>query len=367
MVLDMESTSTVASIMERAGIQEYLRVLLTVLNFLTFLVAVIGNSLVLLGTIRHDLIKMDRPSLLFLQSIAVSDIVIAFSSYLIKGITLAFDRWVLGDFLCRISKIIFTTALFNEAGVIAMLSVYRVWMLKRTPARRNLINVTIIKIVLTCFFFVGAVYLTILMVSLDAKMFVNPHEHTCSSKIFSDSEYKVYAISTVIVFVFVPMFVIIVSNIVTIAVFLKHDKKANPRTNPRNKSRLNNRKSTVYLSTEAQPAADTTETTTTTTTTTSSNNSSMESHSEYARIIITLTAISTMFVISYILILVKNTMGLLGYDIPDWIVVAWPYLLSINVMMNPVIYALMNKKFKAFLRDVFLGRYYGNSVNAGFT
>ena len=318
------------------------------------------------GTIRHDLIKMDRPSLLFLQSIAVSDIVIAFSSYLIKGITLSFDRWILGDFLCRISKIIFTTALFNEAGVIAMLSVYRVWMLKRTAARRNLINVTIIKIVLTCFFFVGAVYLTVLMVSLDAKMFVNPYEHTCSSKIFSDSEYKIYAISTVIVFVFIPMFVIIVSNIVTIVVFLKHDKKANPRTNPRNKSHLNNRKSTVYLSTADQhqippkPAPDTTETTTIAT-------SSMETHSEYARIIITLTAISTMFVISYILILVKNTMGLLGYKIPDWIVVAWPYLLSINVMMNPVIYALMNKKFKAFLRDVFLGRYYGNSVSAGIT
>ena len=49
MVLDMESTSTVASIVERAGLQEYLRVLLTVLNFFTFLVAVIGNSLVLLG------------------------------------------------------------------------------------------------------------------------------------------------------------------------------------------------------------------------------------------------------------------------------------------------------------------------------
>ena len=49
MVLDMESTSTVASIVELAGLQEYLRVLLTVLNFFTFLVAVIGNSLVLLG------------------------------------------------------------------------------------------------------------------------------------------------------------------------------------------------------------------------------------------------------------------------------------------------------------------------------
>ena len=292
---------------------------------------------------------MDRPSLLFLQSIAVSDIVIACSSYLLKGITLSFDRWMLGDFLCRVSKIVFTTALFNEAGVIAMLSVYRVWMLKRTAARRNLLNVTIIKIVLTCFFFVGAVYLTVLMSCLDAAMFINPHEHTCSSQIFKDPSYKVYAVSTVIVFVFVPMFVIIVSNTVTLTVFLKYHQKANPQpTNP--KSHLHSRKSTVYLSTgETGGAVEVGDTP-----------SNVDSISEHTRIILTLTAISTMFVVSYVLILVKNVMFLLGYDIPDWVVVTWPYLLSINVVMNPVIYALMNKKFKKFLKDVFMGRYGGN-------
>ena len=106
----------------------------------------------------------------------------------------------------------------------------------------------------------------------------------------------------------------------------------------------------MYLSTRDQAAVET-ETTCT------------DTNSEYARIILTLTAISTMFVISYMLIIVKNTMFLLGYSIPDWIVVTWPYLLSINVMMNPVIYALMNRKFKKFLKDVFLGRYGGNAVS----
>lgn len=289
---------------------------------------------------------MDRPSLLFLQSIAVSDVVIATSSYLIKGITLASDHWVLGDFLCRASKVIFTTALFNEAGVIAMLSVYRVWMLKRTAARRNLINVTIIKVVLVCFFFVGAVYLTVLMSSLNAKMFVNPHEHTCSSKIFQDPDYKIFAVLTVIVFVFVPMFVIVVSNVVTITVFLKYDHKTSHQTVTGARSYLQSRKSTVYLST-TDPGTVQPETASTTT----------ETNSEYSRTILTLTAISTMFVLSYFLIVVKNVMFLLGQGVPDWIVITWPYLLSINVVMNPVIYALMNKKFKKFLKDVFMGQY----------
>lgn len=302
---------------------------------------------------------MDRPSLLFLQSIAVSDIVIAFSTYLIKGITLAFDRWVLGTFLCKVSKIVFTTALFNEAGVIAMLSVYRMWMLKKTVARRNLINVTIMKAMLTGFFFVGAVYLTVLMSSLDAGMFVNPHEHTCSSEVFKSSQYRVYAVATVIVFVFIPMFVIVISNIVTIAVFLKYHQKA--ASNTTKKSHLTTRRTTGYFSTN-QPSgcSNNPSNTSTIESQPESHPVDQSSHSDHTRIIITLSAISGMFVLSYVLILIKNTMGLLGLEVPDWIVVTWPYLLSVNVMMNPVIYALMNKKFKKFLRDVFLGRWFGS-------
>ena len=49
MVLALDSTSTVASIMDETGMSDPLRISLAIFNFITFLVAVVGNSLVLFG------------------------------------------------------------------------------------------------------------------------------------------------------------------------------------------------------------------------------------------------------------------------------------------------------------------------------
>ena len=55
MVFAIESTSTVASIMDETGMSDPLRISLAIFNFVTFLGAVVGNSLVLLGKCVHVL------------------------------------------------------------------------------------------------------------------------------------------------------------------------------------------------------------------------------------------------------------------------------------------------------------------------
>ena len=61
-----------------------------------------GNSIILLSTIRYRAIKLDRVSVLLIKNIAVSDILLAVFAVHPTLVSLIWDKWPYGTFLCSV-------------------------------------------------------------------------------------------------------------------------------------------------------------------------------------------------------------------------------------------------------------------------
>ena len=62
----------------------------------------LGNTTVLLATIRYRAIRLDKVSVTLIQNIAVSDILMGINTIFPVIVSLIADRWVFGDMLCYI-------------------------------------------------------------------------------------------------------------------------------------------------------------------------------------------------------------------------------------------------------------------------
>ena len=69
---------------------------------LSLLVNLIGNSIILLATLRYKAIKLDSVSVVLIQNIAVSDILMGLNSIFPILASLIADKWIFGDFLCYV-------------------------------------------------------------------------------------------------------------------------------------------------------------------------------------------------------------------------------------------------------------------------
>ena len=119
----------------------FTRGLLIAYNVLVIILGLCGNGLVLYGSFKHNAIQMDRVSLLFIQNLAVSDIVITLLYYVPTLITLFAKRWVLGPGVCFITAFFHSIPFTNDIVITMSMSCYRVWMLKKPPAVRARIQI----------------------------------------------------------------------------------------------------------------------------------------------------------------------------------------------------------------------------------
>ena len=65
--------------------------------------ALIGDTMILIGSIKYDAIKLHKILVIFIQQIAVADILLILFSVLPGTVALAADGWILGQPLCVIS------------------------------------------------------------------------------------------------------------------------------------------------------------------------------------------------------------------------------------------------------------------------
>ena len=74
--------------------------ILTAYTSLIVLSSVIGDTLILIGSMRYNAIKLHKIMVVFIQYIAVADLVISIVRVLPSAVSLVANGWVLGDFLC---------------------------------------------------------------------------------------------------------------------------------------------------------------------------------------------------------------------------------------------------------------------------
>ena len=130
-------------------------------NVIIIIFGVSGNSIVLYASMIHKALNIDRASLMLLENLAITDILITLVYFVPMLITLSAHRWVLGFEFCFLSAFIFQDVLLlNEIFITVSISCYRMWMIKTPPAVRENIPSCYVKIVMGIILFLSfALYL----------------------------------------------------------------------------------------------------------------------------------------------------------------------------------------------------------------
>lgn len=132
------------------------RILLVVWCSVTLLINLAGNLLTLLAASTPRALRLDKISVSIIQSIAVSDLMMAVSSTLPSLVSLIADRWVFGGVLCHASYYLNSTARFSAVLLVCALHISKLYTLmdplgaigrRRRTARIVLLSVWAVSIV----------------------------------------------------------------------------------------------------------------------------------------------------------------------------------------------------------------------------
>ena len=280
------------------------RVFLIVYNIIVITLGLCGNGFVLYGSIRHRAIRMDKISVLFVENLAFSDIIITIVYYVPMLVTLIKERWVFGKALCFLSAFYFTNVPFiNELLLIGTISLYRMWVLKKAPGQRERIPIKHVKLFLSSFWLLGIMSCTV-YVLFKCHAVYRPETLNCQASNFYELNQLVpWTIVVVILFMVLPIVLVIIANVCIIFTVMKHAQKAGKRT-------LN--KITV----------------------------------------ITISSICVCFVVSYCPYCINLILRCFDVKDQNWFVVTKCYMLSFNTMANPFIYTMTNKPFRDYIKQV---------------
>ena len=285
------------------------RYLLLILHTVILTIGILGNGLVVYGSIKHHAIKMEKISLLFIQNIAITDVCITIMTYGPAYLTLITQHWVFGGVGCYvIAMYLVIIACQNEIFVIGAMSVYRLWMLKKTRSQREKIPLVRIKIIMLVLFIMSCTQSAVIIYApFDFKAEFSPPMLACMSSNFLDSKNSTILIFTLIdtgCYVALPMMSTLIANTGILYIVLHQSKRVG-------RGVLDN-KSTV----------------------------------------LTLMLICGTFLASYSPFLIKFILDLSGHDTPNWFITLGTYAPAINVIVNPFFYFFTNNRFKTWIRGL---------------
>ena len=206
-----------------------------------------------------------------------------------------------GELFCEISTFVFWfIPTNNKVIVIAVMSLYRLWVLRKPKAYRDNIPIYKVKLLMLAIFIVssttGGVYL-----GTGTKAAFDPMVLTCvPSDYLMKSESHLNMIMSV-VFIGIPLVTVIISNLTILIFVITQSIKVGA-------SQIQN------IST-----------------------------------IITLLGISWVFIISFVPIIIRDVVGH-----GDWYMTFQIYTLSISVIANPIICTIRNDTFRNYLVNVLL-------------
>ena len=308
------------------GLNSITYVLLITVTVFIIVIGVLGNSLILYSSVKHGVFRMDWASTMFINSLAVIDILIVVLWYGPILTSLAADRWVLGEGVCFFGTNLRFICATIELGVITLTSVYRLWKIKRAmpgdvTQPRNVVLVLMVVVVLSV---LPGVYLTALQTGL---VFYPITMNCCWTYQYgvevNSTFVKGLMKSMVIMIKFFPVLlviIVIVANIVLFVLIFRSSKRAGGQL-PRRET------------------------------------------------VISLSCVCWMFVLGYIPYTTVQHLNANRVPLPAWINIMAQYLISVNAVCNPLIFLNTNTGFRKWVKGVVSMRVvegdtvYGNSTD----
>ena len=109
-------------------------ILMIIWSFSIFILSILGNTVVLVATLKYNAIKLDEISVALIRNIAVADLGVA--AYIVSTLPGIIKRkYLYSDFFCSFSKTWFYSCMMAEVVLLAALSISKLlWILKPLQA-----------------------------------------------------------------------------------------------------------------------------------------------------------------------------------------------------------------------------------------
>ena len=248
------------------------------------------------------------------------DVLILLTTFLPTLTTILHHRWVLGPEICYFVSFTSSVFFFYEILLTVLLSARRLGLISEVARRNGKMSYRVTMFVLAGMFVLAAAP-SLCYMALGCGVFFAPHTLLCISSNYRD--YPLPSLVVVGVYLVAPVTLLILLNLGILLVLCRASAgKGFSRT------------IVSLIRCRANTAS---------------------AGKGFSRTIVSLMVVSWLFTLSYIPIFVKLALGISGYPVSYTFQITQQYLLSANVLLNPVIYLVFNRRLQRFTRDLLGG------------
>ena len=215
-MFNVDLTNATTNIDEILGLTPTAHVFLILLTTVIVILGIVGNGIVLYGSIRYRAIgNMDKVGILLLENLAAADIMVTILRPLPMLITLCFNSWVLGPALCIVNGVIRYIPGGFEAFLTAAISLHRMHVL--THPLSSYIPSLKVKVSLACMWSFCFVYFLVPVLAVDSVVYVIPRRLMCGFSLVN-IKHENYHHNSYIVILFFMIIAILISNIIILII-----------------------------------------------------------------------------------------------------------------------------------------------------
>ena len=247
-------------------------------------------------------IKMDKVTRSFIEHLAVADTLITILFYLPMFTSLVAGHWIFGPRLCWFMGFFGSHVPFMaEILIIATISCYRLWVMRKPPGVRSRMHLTHVKVIVAAIWVISSVPVFYWM-SVKASAFYLSRGMICwtSNHLPHSPSYMSTKIFTVI-FIAAPMITVFLANIKLVHSLVLHTLRARQPIFP------------------------------------------------HLKPVVTVSLICWALLVSYIPIFILIILKTTSTPIPSWFNLFQVYAKGFHVVLNPFIYVATNARFRNFV------------------
>ena len=288
--------------------------ILLLYHSLATLIGLVGNTLVLYGSIKYNSLSVDSVSIVLLESLAALDLTVVLFFMSSIWLSMIAQKWVLGSVGCFIYGFLGYVCSTVEMQVVTVISLYRLFSLSapftaRSLNKKHALIVIGVLLLITvvyqcCYHSVGAFYFyETKLGSCEISVTASPTPATV-----------IYLLTGVCYYIVTPAIILPISNIAILVIATVKSRKG----------RL--------------PAKNA---------------------------LITVCCVTWVFVFSVTPVVVRIAYQTLNpfHPLPQWFLLMAQEFFFLNSILNPVIYTATNKSFRSFLIRLVVGRRGGEGVS----
>ena len=271
--------------------------------FMTFF-GIFGNGTVIYASIRYNAIRLDKVSLIFVQNLALADMLYTICVILPQFVTYTAGSWILGDVYCFVMAQVGIIPVSANTCTVLAITAYRLRVVTN-PFLNVSKKYARIAVGIT---WIIACIPTVVFQVYKAKSAFHPENGRCLSDIYDNDSARVLVMSCVGLIVVLPLFAITTCNIILCTIAAKHSRRS-PAT-PGEKGNY--------------------------------------------RALLMVCCLSGLFIISWTPYLVYTFLKIKRPNMPAALDLLAFHCIFINSFGNPILYTVTNKRFGLFVRQLVL-------------